>query len=889
MGVNPQATLTAAFPGAVAGNGVIDQNTGDLWVYDGATWVDVGQIKGPTGSTGAQGSTGATGVFGSTGATGASGVGGATGATGVFGSTGATGVNGATGATGNDGPPGATGVGATGATGVDGATGATGSSGVDGSTGATGETGSTGPDGATGATGVDGATGATGSTGPDGATGVNGATGATGPDGATGSTGPDGATGSTGATGVDGATGATGTFDGNLTANINGNGFTISNIGNITANYFIGDGSYLTNISGTGGGVIQSSTAPVSPTSSTLWWDTVSGTFFVWYTDMSGSQWVQAAPSGTGNGGGGSGSIIQSSTAPTSPTSSTLWWDEVSGRLYLWYTDGSGSQWVDAAPNTPGATGPTGATGATGATGSFSGNLTANINGQGYSISNVANISTTGNVTGSYILGNGSQLTGLPGGSQLTNNGNTLILTSDGNVNFPGNSAVFTSTYRGSLPAFVANGVLSMLSNTAVNTGYISNLSTGPVAYVNFSGSGVNAGNIVFLTGNSNSLSTLNNMIYDKTGNLTVPGNVTANYILGNGSQLTGITANYSNSNVTSLLAAYGSNSISTSGNIIAGNVIGNINVTGNVIGTSSNVTLVAGIYNWTFDNTGNLTIPAGGDILLGNTQSTISAAGNITGGYIFGNIAYANGVPASYGNANLANIGANNISTTGNISAGNFIGNGASLTNVTVSIAGNVVGPQANVGIVAGSYTWTFDNTGNLNIPATGDIILSNSQSMISAVGNINAGNVNVTGNVITPNRPAFRVYGNSSTIWSTTTNTNGILNANNWVVDYNQGGYLNSSTGVFTAPVAGLYQLNLVCRVANNTSLSAQAIVIKNYGSGNVNQVMWESANNPTINHFGVSTTSKLAAGDTLTLKITVGSLIFDSNDNWSVAFLG
>jgi len=468
--------------------------------------------------------------------------------------------------------------------------------------------------------------------------------------------------------GLDGATGATGTFSGTLTANIDANGYSIINaasvigtqIGNATT-YLYGDGSNITNVSGTGGGVIQSNTAPGSPTSSTLWWDTVSGTFFVWYTDISGSQWVQAAPSGTGNGsgasnkiyngnsyanintpdgnlvisingqswtfgnnstltapggsrwqnqanadayftssidgyvhlqslyadgniasevflehglvqitahsvgantdytwtfdnggnltlpgntfqinyangqpysgGGGSGSIIQSNTAPTSPTSSTLWYDEVSGRLYVWYTDGAGSQWVDAAPAGVGATGATGVTGATGAngangsngatgaTGSFSGNLTANINGQGYSISNVAVISATGNITGNYILGNGSQLNGLP--------------------------------------------------------------------------------------------------------------------------------ATYGNSNVATFLAAYGSNTISTSGNITSGN----ISATGNV-------------------QSGNL-----------RTAGQVSATGNIT-------------------------------------TAGNFIGNGAALTNVTVSVAGNIVGTQANVTLVAGSYNWTFNNAGNLTLP---------------------------------------------------------------------------------------------------------------------------------------------------------------------------
>jgi hypothetical protein len=52
------------------------------------------------------------------------------------------------------------------------------------------------------------------------------------------------------------------------------------------------------------------------------------------------------------------------------------------------------------------------------------------------------------------------------------------------------------------------------------------------------------------------------------SGNITAIGNVTGNYFIGNGSQLTGITAgtNYSNANVIALLANY-SNTISTTGN----------------------------------------------------------------------------------------------------------------------------------------------------------------------------------------------------------------------------------------------------------------------------------------------------------------------------------
>jgi hypothetical protein len=94
-----------------------------------------------------------------------------------------------------------------------------------GAVGATGATGPAGSDGATGATGVAGVDGATGATGSAGTNGSDGATGSTGPAGVDGATGPQGATGAIGNT---------------LLANLDANGFFISNAANITANYFVG-------------------------------------------------------------------------------------------------------------------------------------------------------------------------------------------------------------------------------------------------------------------------------------------------------------------------------------------------------------------------------------------------------------------------------------------------------------------------------------------------------------------------------------------------------------------------------------------------------------------------------------------------------------------------
>ena len=44
----PQENLSAAYPGAVSGDAVLDQATGDYWIYDGSTWKNAGPKLGQT-------------------------------------------------------------------------------------------------------------------------------------------------------------------------------------------------------------------------------------------------------------------------------------------------------------------------------------------------------------------------------------------------------------------------------------------------------------------------------------------------------------------------------------------------------------------------------------------------------------------------------------------------------------------------------------------------------------------------------------------------------------------------------------------------------------------------------------------------------------------------
>jgi len=123
-----------------------------------------------------------------------------------------------------------------------------------------------------------------------------------------------------------------------------------------------------------------------------------------------------------------------------------LWWDPVTNQFY--YSDG----------NTPGGFAVGGGGGNANPAGSNTqiqfnnnGSFGASVN---LTFNNSANVlavtgaaSVTGNVTASYFVGNGSQLTGLPsGGSNITvqNQGNTLT-TAVNTINFTGNGVSSTN------------------------------------------------------------------------------------------------------------------------------------------------------------------------------------------------------------------------------------------------------------------------------------------------------------------------------------------------------------------------------------------------------------------------------------------------------------
>ena len=104
--------------------------------------------------------------------------------------------------------------------------------------------------------------------------------------------------------------------------------------------YIYRNNTWLPVVDGEYGPVFIGVTPPGYPNIGDLWWDPVSGNLFVWYVDPTSSQWMPA----TANSGSGlttSGSAYVGAFAPAAPYEGQLWFNSSNNILYV-YTDDTG-------------------------------------------------------------------------------------------------------------------------------------------------------------------------------------------------------------------------------------------------------------------------------------------------------------------------------------------------------------------------------------------------------------------------------------------------------------------------------------------------------------------------------------------------------------------
>ena len=349
-------------------------------------------------------------------------------------------------------------------------------------------------------------------------------------------------------------------------------------------------------------------------------------------------------------------------------------------------------------------------------------------------------VSATGNVRGSYILGNGSQLTGLP--------------------------ATYTNANVVSLLSTFGSNVISTTGN--ITSGLVS--VTG-----NISGGNLTTDGQVSATGNIvTDQYFVGNFFGNITGNFVVPGSNTQVIFntSGNADATAGMTFN-KDSNTFIVLGV-----VSSQGNVIAGNVSTAGNVTGgNLSGTNIAGTLSTAAQN-NITSVGTLSsLSVTANVAGGNltTGGQVSATGNIrTANYLFvsQDINVSGDVTATSYTGTSASLSGNitggnvltggQVSATGNIRGNYILGNGSALTGLITNTIQNgnsnvLVGSSAgnisiNVNGISPLAIFTpLGQTTTGIISATGTVTAGNiaTSGTVSALGNITGGNIIATANL--------------------------------------------------------------------------------------------------------------------------------------------
>jgi hypothetical protein len=333
---------------------------------------------------------------------------------------------------------------------------------------------------------------------------------------------------------------------------------------------------------------------------------------------------------------------------------------------------------------------------------------------------NGGNISATGNVTGLYIVGNGSALTSITGANVTGQVANALVA---------------GTVYTNAQPNITSVGTLTSVS--VAGTATVGNVSTtGAVSAGTLTVSGVSSlGNVgnVSITGGSNG----QYLKTDGTGNLTWGTIGTAG--IANGTSNVNIPT--SGGNVNTSVGGVANVFVVTS---TGANVVGTLDATGNITGgnistagllTGGNITTAGAVSAATLSSSGNA-----------NVGGNLSTTGNITvGSGTGGTISGANLVSANYITGTLTTAAQPNITSVGSLTSLSVVGTataGNLATGGTLSATGNA--NVGNLGAAAGLFSagvtaanLTSNNLTNTRIIFTSGGVLSDASSFTFATGN--------------------------------------------------------------------------------------------------------------------------------------------------------
>jgi hypothetical protein len=332
-----------------------------------------------------------------------------------------------------------------------------------------------------------------------------------------------------------------------------------------------------------------------------------------------------------------------------------------------------------------------------------------------------SNIITTGNVSGAYILGNGSSL------SQLT-------------------GANVTGTVASATVASSANSVAGANVTGTVASATVA-ASANSVAGANVSGTVASA----TVAASANSVAGAN--VSGQVANALVAGTV-----------YTAAQPNITSVGTLVDLSVNSSNTVSLRG--------GNLTT---VILDSAN-SRVSINQNANIDIFGNITTPS--DVTAFNmfAESMIAdTIGNATS-VLFGDGANITGLPAGYSNTDVATYLSSgtlssNIITTGNVSGAYILGNGSSLSQLT---GANVTGTVASATVAASANSVAGANvSGQVANALVAGTVYTAAQPNITSVGTLTSlgvsGNATVSGNLVTDS-----VVSNTGTLTLSASGTN-------------------------------------------------------------------------------------------------------------------